>query len=73
MNPTSNAAGKFRSKPKLAIIRVEHLDADGESFTPPEYEFWVVVPGTPPVVKAVTQTYEEACKELERLENEPQP
>lgn len=60
--------GSFTSKkPSAKIIKVEHLDENGQPLVPPTYEYWVVVMSSPPVVKYVALSFEDALFGLQNL------
>ena len=69
----SNAAGQPPAKKKAIIVRVEQVDEDGAPLIPPMYEYWVVIPGNHPEVKAVASSYQQAYDALLELGLDPHP
>lgn len=43
-------AGKPPQSKKAKVVRVESTDDSGESFEPPQFEYWVVSTALPPEV-----------------------
>jgi hypothetical protein len=73
ITPGGSSAGRPPQKPKVHIIRAELLDSDGNSFEPPQYEFWVIDAATPPKVLAVFLSLLDAQKWILVNEYQLQP
>lgn len=51
-------------KPPATIVRVENVDDTGISYIPPQYEYWIVIKSSPPVVLSVAYSFDEALIKL---------
>lgn len=59
-------SGKMKppKKPSAKIVRVERIDEYGIPNIPQVFEYWVIIDSSPPVVKVVANSFEEALKNL---------
>ncbi|MEN4785979.1 hypothetical protein ABEH33_07165 [Pantoea agglomerans] len=55
---------KLPIKPSAKIVKVERIDENGNSHMPPTYEYWVIIDSSPPVVKSVANSFNEALANL---------